>query len=98
MVVALSLFSTGLVRTALLGGRSLSSIPVVPAVMMSTPLADITETIGNTPIVKISEKLCPPGVRCAGFLQQRGGFCAPELDRGVERSALALVSPVWIGA
>ena len=23
---------------------------------------DVTETIGNTPVVKISDKLCPPGV------------------------------------
>merc|ERR1719486_92332 len=29
---------------------------------MSAPLDDITATIGNTPVVKISDKLCPPDV------------------------------------
>jgi len=33
-----------------------------PIVKMAAPLSDITETIGNTPIVKISDKMCPEGV------------------------------------
>jgi len=32
------------------------------AMQMLAPVDDITATIGNTPIVRISDKLCPPGV------------------------------------
>ncbi|KAL1528392.1 hypothetical protein AB1Y20_009742 [Prymnesium parvum] len=57
----LSLFSTGIAASGLLT-RSAMRFASTRSVMMSQPLADITATIGNTPVVKISDKLCPPGV------------------------------------
>jgi len=47
-------FSAPVSRTAVARGA--------PIVKMAAPLSDITETIGNTPIVKISDKMCPEGV------------------------------------
>lgn len=38
------------------------------------PLENISETIGNTPMVKISDRTCPPGVCTDMFSVLRGGY------------------------
>jgi cysteine synthase A len=49
---------------ALLGLRSISKIFMGPSssVGRGELYSDVTQTIGNTPVVRISNKMCPPGV------------------------------------
>ena len=56
------------------------------SVSMAAPVGDITETIGNTPIVKISEKMCPPGVE----IYAKCEFFNP-LSSVKDRLALAII-------
>jgi len=82
--LSLSLFSSGLMAPSLL---SRSVVPLRRAMIsMSAPLADITETIGNTPVVKISDKLCPPGVE----IYAKCEFFNP-LSSVKDRLALAII-------
>jgi len=86
----LSLLSTvvpGLTTQYSLLGRSLAPVTArVRQLSMSAPLADITETIGNTPVVKISDKLCPPGVE----IYAKCEFFNP-LSSVKDRLALAII-------
>jgi len=64
MISAALILSSGAsaVHLARMGVRSAGASVAMSAVGRGTTYSDVTGTIGNTPIVRISEKLAPPGV------------------------------------